>query len=89
MSTHARKRPHSTSYDAEALWRKDHEHFIHPFTHFPSFEREGALVICEGDGVYVYDADGRRYLDGIAGLWCANVGHGNEEIADAMADQWG
>ncbi|HXV36097.1 MAG TPA: aminotransferase, partial [Myxococcota bacterium] len=72
---------------ARSLWRKDRDHFIHPFTHFPSFVREGALVIAEGRGAYVYDADGKRYLDGIAGMWCVNIGHGNAELAEAMAEQ--
>ena len=73
--------------DAKELWRQDKDHFIHPFTHFPSFEKDGALVISEGRGAYVFDADGKRYLDGIAGLWCVNIGHGNPEIAYAMAEQ--
>jgi adenosylmethionine-8-amino-7-oxononanoate aminotransferase len=75
------------TYDADALWRKDRDHFIHPFSHIPSFAEEGALVITEGDGAYVFDAHGKRYLDGIGGLWCVNVGHGNPEIAEAMAEQ--
>ena len=74
-------------YDAKELWRKDHDHMFHPFTHFPSFEKEGALVIAEGDGAYVFDAEGKRYLDGIGGLWCVNIGHGNAEIAEALATQ--
>ncbi len=79
--------PESHSENAKSLWRKDRDHFIHPFTHFPSFEKEGALVISEGRGAYVFDADGKRYLDGIAGMWCVNIGHGNVELADAMAEQ--
>jgi adenosylmethionine-8-amino-7-oxononanoate aminotransferase len=75
--------------DAKVLWRQDKDHFIHPFTHFPSFDKNGALVISEGSGAYVFDADGKRYLDGIAGLWCVNIGHGNAEMADALAEQAG
>ena len=75
------------SYDSHDLWRKDHDHFIHPFTHFPTFEKEGSLVIAKGEGAYVFDVDGKRYMDGIAGIWCVNIGHGNEEIADRIADQ--
>ena len=37
-------------YDSHDLWRKDHDHLIHPFTHFPTFEKEGALVIAKGEG---------------------------------------
>jgi adenosylmethionine-8-amino-7-oxononanoate aminotransferase len=84
-----RKIRKQATYDAKALWRKDRDHFIHPFTHFPSFGKEGALVIAEGDGAYVFDADGKRYLDAIGGLWCVNIGHGNLEIAETMAEQAG
>ena len=75
------------TYDAKALWRKDRDHFVHPFSHLPSFGKDGALVIAEGDGAYVFDADGKRYLDAIGGLWCVNIGHGNPEIAETMAEQ--
>jgi putrescine aminotransferase len=76
-----------TQHDRQDLWRKDHDHLLHPFTHFPSFEKEGSLVVTEGEGAYVFDPDGKRYLDGIAGMWCVNVGHGNREIADAIGEQ--
>jgi len=55
--------------------------------HFPSFEKKGAMVIAEGKGAYVFDVDGTRYLDGIAGMWCVNIGHGNEEVAAAIGEQ--
>src|SRR4051794_8112658 len=48
---------------------------------------EQELVITRGEGVHVWDADGRRYVDGSAGLWYAHVGHGREEIAEAVARQ--
>lgn len=50
-------------------------------------ERDGAFVVARGDGAYIYDAAGTRYLDATAGLWFANVGHGRAEIADAVAAQ--
>jgi adenosylmethionine-8-amino-7-oxononanoate aminotransferase len=49
----------------------------------------GEFVIARGDGAYVWDADGRRYVDATAGLWFTNVGHGRTEIADAVAQQIG
>jgi len=49
--------------------------------------KDAELVIREGDGVWVTDVDGNRYLDATAGLWYANVGFGRGEIADAVADQ--
>lgn len=63
------------------------DHFIHPYTDFTSFASEGSQVITEGTGTRLRDSDGRSYLDAIAGLWCINLGHGREELAEAMAAQ--
>ena len=60
--------------------------FWHPFADM-SVVGEQELVITRGEGVHVWDADGRRYVDGSAGLWYAHVGHGREEIAEAVARQ--
>jgi putrescine---pyruvate transaminase len=60
--------------------------FWHPFADMGAVsERE--LVIERGEGVWVFDTDGNRYLDATASLWYANVGHGRPEVADAVADQ--
>ena len=72
---------------AQAIWQKDRDHFLHPWTHFDSFKQEGSLVITEGSGPYVIDAQGQRYLDGIGSLWCMGIGYGREEMAEAIADQ--
>jgi len=77
----------SATSDAPSLWAKDREHFLHPWTHFDSFKNEGSLVIQEAHGAYVTDAAGRRYLDGIGGLWCVNIGYGREEMARAIGAQ--
>jgi adenosylmethionine-8-amino-7-oxononanoate aminotransferase len=77
----------ATQYDANDLWRKDRDHMIHPFCDLTNFEESGALVITQGEGAYVFDAHGKRYLDGIGGLWCVNIGHGNAEVADAIGEQ--
>ena len=74
-------------YDTPELWRKDRDHNIHPWTDFATFKEEGSLVVAESEGCYVYDSEGARYLDGIGGLWCVNIGYGNEEMAQAIADQ--
>ncbi|MFI9510281.1 aspartate aminotransferase family protein [Nocardia sp. NPDC052566] len=62
-----------------ALW--------HGFADMGAVERDGAFVVARGEGAYVYDAEGTRYLDATAGLWFTNVGHGRAEIADAVAEQ--
>jgi putrescine aminotransferase len=65
----------------------DRRHSLHPWTHFESFTRDGALVIDRGDGCYLWDTDGRQYLDAVGGLWCTNIGLGRREMADAIAHQ--
>ena len=60
--------------------------FWHPFADMAAVSRS-ELLIERGEGVYVYDADDRRYLDATASLWYANLGHGRAEIADAVAAQ--
>jgi putrescine aminotransferase len=60
--------------------------FWHPFADMGSVSQH-ELLIERGEGVWVYDSEGNRYLDGTASLWYANIGHGREEIADAVAAQ--
>lgn len=57
---------------------------IYPTTNWTATEQ---LVIAKGKGVYVYDEQGKEYLEGISGLWCAALGYGNEEIVDAATEQ--
>jgi adenosylmethionine-8-amino-7-oxononanoate aminotransferase len=59
----------------------------HPFSDMGAVERDGEFVISRGDGAYVFDSDGNRYLDATAGLWFTNVGHGRTELAEAAAEQ--
>lgn len=73
--------------DIKTLWQQDKDHFVHPFTDFSVFHQEGCDIITDSKGEYVFDGEGNRYLDGIAGLWCVNVGHGRKELGDVMAEQ--
>ena len=59
-------------------------HLIYPTTNLTATEQ---LVIERGEGVYVYDNQGKRYLEGMAGLWCTALGYGNEEVIEAQPDQ--
>jgi putrescine aminotransferase len=65
----------------------DARHYLHPFTDFKSLAAEGARVIERAEGVYLYDSEGRRILDGMAGLWCVNLGYGRKELAEAAFAQ--
>ncbi|WP_295555219.1 aspartate aminotransferase family protein [uncultured Hyphomicrobium sp.] len=69
-------------------WRDlDALHHLHPFTDHKSLRASGARVIVKGDGPYIWDSEGHRILDGMAGLWTTNVGYGRAELADAARDQ--
>lgn len=65
----------------------DRNHLIHPVTSFREHERVGPRILTSGQGMWVTDADGRRILDAFAGLWCVNVGYGQESIVEAAAQQ--
>jgi 4-aminobutyrate--pyruvate transaminase len=64
---------------------RDIETLAHPNTNLAQLRETGPLVIERGKGVYVYDSDGKPYLEGMAGLWCTALGYGNEELADVAA----
>ncbi|TQN27724.1 hypothetical protein FHX37_4453 [Haloactinospora alba] len=72
---------------AGGLQRAAKDHLWMHFTDMGAYADADVPVITSGDGVYVRDADGRRYLDGLSGLFVSQVGHGRTEIADAIADQ--
>ena len=72
---------------AQDLWRMDRDHALHPWTNFGPFEDKGALVISRGQGCDLWDAEGKRYLDAVGGLWCTNIGLGRREMAEAIAEQ--
>jgi putrescine aminotransferase len=69
------------------LRRRDEAHLLHPFTDHPDLHRQGTHVIQEASGCHVTDETGQRLLDGLAGLWCVNVGYGRREIAEAVRRQ--
>jgi len=71
-----------------AEWRVlDQAHHVHSFTDPRAMGVKGARVITRGDGVYVWDSDGAKLLDAMAGLWCVNVGYGRRELVEAARAQ--
>ncbi len=71
-----------------AAWQElDRQHYLHPFTDYKNLHAKGSRVIVKAEGVYLYDSEGRRILDGMAGLWCVNVGYGRRELAEAAYRQ--
>jgi putrescine---pyruvate transaminase len=63
------------------------QRFWHPFADMRAITANGELVIDRGEGAYVFDTAGRRYVDATASLWYCNAGHGRREIAEATAAQ--
>ncbi|MEZ5891667.1 MAG: aminotransferase class III-fold pyridoxal phosphate-dependent enzyme [Parvularculaceae bacterium] len=72
-----------TNYDIKAL---DNAHHLHPFTTHHELREHGPRVITHAKGVYIYDDKGNRILDGMAGLWCVNMGYGHPELVKAAAE---
>lgn len=65
-------------------WQEmDAAHHLHPFTTHHQLAKTGARVITHAKGVYLYDSEGCKLIDGMAGLWCVQVGYGREELAEA------
>jgi putrescine aminotransferase len=76
-----------TAFDLSTLRRLDEAHHLHPFTDQRARHKAGTHVIRSASGSTLIDEDGREILDGLAGLWCTNVGYGRQQMADAVAEQ--
>ncbi|MFI8615428.1 aminotransferase class III-fold pyridoxal phosphate-dependent enzyme [Acidovorax sp. NPDC077693] len=80
--THAEALPHIAALDAI-----DRAHLIHPVAAWRTHEHRGPTILSSAQGVWLTDAKGHRLLDAFAGLWCVNVGYGQESVVQAAADQ--
>jgi 4-aminobutyrate--pyruvate transaminase len=69
------------------LATRDVETLVHPYTNLSGFRDAGPLIVERGQGVYVYDTEGKPYIEAMAGLWCTALGYGNEELVEAAAAQ--
>ena len=72
---------------ADSLDHQARRHLWGHFTRLAGVQRDGMPIIERGEGAYVYDTDGKKYLDGLSGLFTVNIGHGRRELADAAAAQ--
>src|SRR5258707_1074077 len=66
---------------------RDVETLIHPYSNLATLRESGPLVLERGQGVFVYDSNGKPYIEGMSGLWCTALGYGNEELVQAAAAQ--
>ena len=67
--------------------KRDLAALLHPATNLALHEVRGPLMIERAKGIYVYDSDGKEYIEGLAGLWCTALGYGVEELAETAAEQ--
>jgi putrescine aminotransferase len=69
-------------------WQElDKDHHLHPFTDHKELHKKKSRIIARGEGSYIFDVDGNRILDGMSGLWCVNVGYGEQRLIDAATRQ--
>ena len=78
----------ATTNRSTASWQAaDAAHFLHPFTDFQALAKKGSRIITGADNIYLTDSDGHRLLDAMSGLWCVNVGYGQQALVDAATRQ--
>ncbi|HEY8447280.1 MAG TPA: aspartate aminotransferase family protein [Thermomicrobiales bacterium] len=75
------------TWNTAELVEKAKSHLLHPVSNLKAIREHGPLVMARGEGVYLWDTDGKQYIDGFAGLWNVNVGHGRHELTVAAAEQ--
>ena len=63
------------------------DHHLAPFSDFKQLKEKGPRIITNAKGVYLWDSEGNKILDGMAGLWCVAIGYGRDELADAASKQ--
>ncbi|MFN3788143.1 MAG: aminotransferase class III-fold pyridoxal phosphate-dependent enzyme, partial [Sulfurihydrogenibium azorense] len=69
------------------LIKWDKEYFWHPFTQMKVYREEDNVIVERGEGNYIYDIFGNKYLDGVASLWCNVHGHNHPKLNKAICDQ--
>lgn len=69
------------------LQEQDRNFLVHPFTDHAQLREAGTHIVLEGEGCYIRDESGRQILDGLAGLWCVNVGYSSKAIVRAVSEQ--
>ena len=77
----------SNQPDIETLKEWDRTHQIHPWAAIDSWRGYDNMMVDTADGIYFWDASGKRFIDGPGGMWCSQIGYGRKEMADAIAAQ--
>ena len=75
------------NHSLEQLQAIDAAHYLHPFTDHKDLRAAGSRIITRANGPFIYDSEDNEILDGMAGLWCVNIGYGRKELAEVAARQ--
>ena len=75
------------TWNTADLISKDKQYMLHPVSNLRQLQEYGPLIFTHGEGVYLWDSEGKRYIDSFAGLWNVNVGHGRTELAEVAKEQ--
>lgn len=75
------------SNSASTIRDYDNRHYMHPWEGMDSFGQADRTISARAEGIYVFDPEGRRLIDGPGGMWCTQIGYARQEMADAIADQ--
>ncbi|MCR9257387.1 MAG: aspartate aminotransferase family protein [Alphaproteobacteria bacterium] len=81
------KTPNYDPIDTVEFQARDAAHHLHPFTDYAGLAEEGTRIVTRAEGSVIHDSTGKRLLDGMAGLWCVNIGYGRRELADVAYRQ--
>jgi len=73
--------------EIEALRDADNTSWFHPWEYMPDAGRADRTIVTHGDGIYIYDENGQKLIDGPGGMWCVQIGYNRPEMADAIAEQ--
>ena len=71
----------------DSIEARDLAHLLHPNTNLGQLHGDGPAVHARAEGVYLWDNQGKQYIEGMAGLWCTALGYGEEELARVAAEQ--
>ena len=77
----------SKNPQTQAWQQLSNDHHLAPFSDFKQLKEVGPRIITHAKGVYLWDSEGHKILDGMAGLWCVAIGYGRDELADAASKQ--
>ena len=74
-------------FEGNSASSRDIAYHLHSYTHPKTLAKEGPHIINKGDGIYVYDDNGEKFIEGMSGLWCTSLGFSEEELIKTITEQ--